>query len=113
MDSWTEVDSAADSLVEAQWTAQTHQVTIAIMGSAIDSGTTSETPTLNVTTEMPETRTNVSGVYSRFEASLKCLNGLMTSCATIVNTDEASMMVENSGEAPLKAGDSGVMSVMV
>lgn len=63
-----------------------HTIAIAITGSTADNGTTSETPRLDITAEMPVAHTDISVVSSRLEASHKCLgNAVISSCATLID----------------------------
>lgn len=84
----------------------------AVTVSAIVSGTTSETPRLDATAEIAAARTDISGVSSRLEASLKRLEvALMASCATFMttgNTDMPTMAAEGPGITPMMAGDSSI-----
>ncbi|ROK35688.1 hypothetical protein DPX16_17431 [Anabarilius grahami] len=97
--------------------AQTHKMANTITGSAINSGTTCETPRLGTTAEMSAARTDISGVFSKLEGSLKRLGiTLMASDATFItigNTDVVSMTAGNSGLASMMVGGSNVESMFV
>lgn len=95
---------------------QKHKMAISVPGSTVDSGTTSETLRLDSTTEMRAAYTDISGVSSTLEASLKCLRSaliaLYVTFMTTGNTDVVSVMAEDSDMAPMIAGDSGMVSMM-
>lgn len=60
--------------------SQTHTTAITVTGSTVDSGTTSETPRLDITAEMPTAGTDISEVSSKLNKSQTPrahLNGFM------------------------------------
>lgn len=88
---------------------------IAVTLSATDSGTTSETPRLSSTIEIPAACTDTSSVSSKLKASLKHPEIALTAADVMITTtgktDVASMMAEDSGVASMIAGDFGIVTM--
>lgn len=89
---------------------------IAVTGSTVDGGRTSETPRLDTTTDMAAVFTDISNVSAKLETSLKIQGTSMVALGamfkTARNSGMMSMMAEDSVVASMTAEDYGMAAML-